>query len=222
MLCRLPQVGGIEEVQEKAARMAAEMATRKVRATYCAPHMPAPAWRRWRWRRGAAGLPVLCGVPLGNALQQQLLPHPTPPPPAPLLQDIDSGKAVAAAGLKDLPSLDAMVAAIKEVPIDLDDDLEVWGGKGGGSGLQPAPVHCRTPRGAACLPASRDEPAQRVPHHSIATACAAARSPLPHPLAPRPYPPPPPQADFKAEKISAETVVLGEDGKPMPLPAKKH
>ncbi len=31
-----------------------------------------------------------------------------------------------------------------------------------------------------------------------------------------------PQADFKAEKISAETVVLGEDGKPMPLPPKKH
>ena len=28
--------------------------------------------------------------------------------------------------------------------------------------------------------------------------------------------------DFKAEKISAETVVLNEDGKKMPLPAKKH
>ncbi len=36
------------------------------------------------------------------------------------------------------------------------------------------------------------------------------------------YTPHAPQADFKAEKISAETVVLGEDGKPMPLPPKKH
>jgi len=28
--------------------------------------------------------------------------------------------------------------------------------------------------------------------------------------------------DFKAEQITADNVVLGEDGKPMPLPAKKH
>ncbi len=30
------------------------------------------------------------------------------------------------------------------------------------------------------------------------------------------------EEDFKAEAISAETSVLGEDGKPMPLPVKAH
>jgi F-type H+-transporting ATPase subunit beta len=30
------------------------------------------------------------------------------------------------------------------------------------------------------------------------------------------------EEDFKSEQISAETVVLNEDGKPMPLPTKQH
>mmetsp|Transcript_18150 Transcript_18150/g.39080 ORF Transcript_18150/g.39080 Transcript_18150/m.39080 type:complete len:589 (-) Transcript_18150:505-2271(-) len=90
-------VGDIKEVQEKADRMAKEMAARK---------------------------------------------------------DADSGKKDAkATDLKDVPSLEKLVADIKEEPIDLDDKLE---------------------------------------------------------------------EDFKAEVISAETVVLNEDGKKMPLPPKKH
>jgi hypothetical protein len=55
--------------------------------------------------------------------------------PCCLQQDADSGKATAAAaGIKDLPSLDAMVAAIKEEVIDDDDDLEVRGLLGACSG----------------------------------------------------------------------------------------
>ncbi len=47
-------------------------------------------------------------------------------PPCCLLQDAESGKAVKGAdAIKDLPSLDAMVAAIKEEVIEADDDLEV-------------------------------------------------------------------------------------------------
>lgn len=45
--------------------------------------------------------------------------------PCCLPQDADSGKAAAVAGIKDLPSLDAMVASIKEEVIEADDDLEV-------------------------------------------------------------------------------------------------
>jgi F-type H+-transporting ATPase subunit beta len=62
------------------------------------------------------------------------------------------GKEAAAAQLKDLPSLEKMLADIKEEVPDADDDLT---------------------------------------------------------------------ADFKAETISAETVVLNEKGQKMPLPAKK-
>lgn len=66
-------------------------------------------------------------------------------------KDTDSGKKDTKAELKDVPSLDKMVADIKEEPIDLDDKLE---------------------------------------------------------------------EDFKAEAISAETVVLNESGKQIPLPTK--
>ena len=64
-------------------------------------------------------------------------------------KDSDSGKKDAKAELKDVPSLEKLVADIKEEPIDLDDKLE---------------------------------------------------------------------EDFKAEAISAETVVLNEAGKQIPLP----
>jgi hypothetical protein len=65
-----------------------------------------------------------------------------------VVQDAKSSQEI-----KDLPSLEKMVADIKEEAIDLDDDLT---------------------------------------------------------------------ADFKAEKISGETVVLNEEGKKMALPPKKH
>jgi len=90
-------VGDIKEVQEKADKLAADVATRK--------------------------------------------------------EDAAKGKDSRASDIKDLPSLEALVASIKEEAIDLDDDLA---------------------------------------------------------------------ADFKAETISAETVVLNEEGKKMPLPQKKH
>ncbi len=68
-------------------------------------------------------------------------------------KEAESGKKDAKTDLKDVPSLDKMVADIKEEPIDPDDKLE---------------------------------------------------------------------EDFKAEKISAETVVLNESGKQIPLPNKAH
>ena len=66
-------------------------------------------------------------------------------------KETDSGKKDSKSELKDVPSLEKMVADIKEEPIDLDDKLE---------------------------------------------------------------------EDFKAEAISAETVVLNEAGKQIPLPVK--
>lgn len=85
----------------------------------------------WRGHHGPPTLPAL-------------LTAPAPPPPPQDARDTE---------IKNLPSLESMVAGLKVEAVDPDDDLT---------------------------------------------------------------------ADFKAEKISAETVVLNEEGKKMPLPPKAH
>lgn len=127
-------VGDIKEVIEKADRMAKELAQRK----------EAESGKK----DAKAGQVNINENPIPHIWPgaHARLPEPrqflSPKPYSLYLQE-----------LKDVPSLDKLVADIKEEAIDLDDKLE---------------------------------------------------------------------EDFKAEKISAETVVLNEDGKQIPLPNKTH